>query len=259
MAIITLTSDWQNDDFYIGAIKGLIYSKCKDVRVIDITHKIDSFKYTQAAFVLKNVYAYYPEGTIHIVGINSDPTEEQPAICLKIKKQYFIGSSNGIFSLMFSEKPDEIVKIKESDIIKKSSFPELSMFAETAAILANGGTLSDIGEAYTGNSRHTQFMPVIDEGFITGNVIYVDSYQNIITNISSDIFSQVGKNRNFIITVKSDSYSIKKLSVGYSEVEIGEMLALFNSLDLLEIAMRNGRVAELLDIKVNSPVTIKFK
>lgn len=259
MSIITLTTDWHNDDFYTGAIKGLLYSKCPGVNVIDITHKIESYKYTQAAFVLRNAFSFYPNGTIHIVGINSDPTEAHPPICLRIKGQYFIGTASGIFSLMFSETPDKIIKIEENEAIKLSSFPELTMFAEAASFLINGGSMDDLGPELQNKSTHVQFMPAIDEDDITGNVIYIDSYQNIITNISQSLFQQVGKNRNYIITVKSDSYSVNNLSKNYSEVEVGEMLALFNSLDLLEIAMRNGRIAELIDIKINSPVTIKFK
>ncbi len=259
MSIITLTTDWHNDDFYTGAIKGLLYSKCPDITVVDITHKIDSFKYAQAAFVLRNAFSFYPKGTIHLVGINSDPTTEHPPICLKIKGQFFLGTASGIFSLMFTEKPDKIVKIEDTDTIKNSSFPELTIFAEAASILANGGTMEQLGPELPSQYRHVQFMPAIDENDITGNVIYIDSYQNIITNISKELFNQVGKKRKFIITVKSETYSTNKLSKNYSEVEVGEILALFNSLGLLEIAIRNGRIAELIDIKINSPVTIKFK
>lgn len=259
MSIITLTTDWHNDDFYVGAIKGLLYSKCPDVKVIDITHKIESYKYTQAAFVLRNAFSYYPDGTIHIVGINSEPTEAQPPICLKIKGHYFLGTANGIFSLMFTEKAEKVVKIDLTETIKLSSFPELTIFAEAAAFLVNGGAIEKLGSELPNQGRHVQFMPAIDENDITGNVIHIDSYQNIITNISEELFQQVGKQRRFIITVKSESYSVTRLSKNYSEVDVGDMLALFNSLGLLEIAMRNVRMAELTDIKINSPVTIKFK
>jgi len=259
MAIITLTTDWHNDDFYTGAIKGLLYSKCPTVNVIDISHKIESFKYTQAAFVLRNAFSFYPDGTIHIVGVNSDPTEQHPPICIKIKEQYFLGTASGIFSLMFTETPDIVVQIIEKGPIKYSSFPELTLFAETAAFLVNGGNIEDLGPVQPNHYRHVQFMPAIDENDITGNVIYIDSYQNIITNISADLFNQVGKKRSFAITVKSEAYSISTLSNSYSQVDVGNILALFNSLNLLEIAQRNGRIAELIDVKINSPVIIKFK
>lgn len=259
MSIVTLTTDWQNDDFYIGAIKGLLYSKCPGVNVIDITHKIESFKYTQAAFVLRNAFSFYPEGTIHIVGINSDATEQQPPICLVKNGQYFLGAASGIFGLMFSEKPDLIVKIEDNETIKTSSFPELSIFAEAACFLLNGGSVEKLGPELPNQYRHVQFMPAFDENEITGSVIYIDSYKNIITNVSLELFKQVSNGRNYSIAVKSDAYKIDKLSNNYSEVDVGDILGLFNSLNLLEIAMRNVRIAELLDIRINSPVTIKFK
>lgn len=258
MTIITLTSDWQNDDFYIGAIKGLLYGKCKNINIVDITHKIQSFKHTQAAFILKNAYNYYPPGTIHIVGVNSNPTDKHPAICVKHKQQFFLGTASGVFNLMFTENPEKIVVINENQNIKKSSFPELTIFGEAAVFLANGGSIDDLGENQSERFRYNQFIPAWDEFDITGNVIYIDSYQNVITNIDRKLFSQVRKNRNFMITVKSDLYRIKKISTNYSEVESGDLLALFNSLNLLEIAMRNTRFAELADIKINSPVTVKF-
>lgn len=259
MSIITLTTDWHNDDFYTGAIKGLLYSKCPQVNVIDITHKIESFKYTQAAFVLRNAFTFYPEGTIHIIGINSDTTDDHPPICLKIHGQFFLGTASGIFSLIFTEKPDIVVKIEENELIKKSSFPELTIFAEAASFLINGGTIEQLGPELPRQYRHVQLMPAFDENDITGSVIYIDSYQNIITNITKELFNKVRNKRDFIITAKSATYSINKLSSNYSEVDPGEILALFNSLGLLEIAQRNGNFAELTDININSPVTIKFK
>lgn len=259
MSIITLTTDWHNDDFYTGAMKGLLYSKCPQVNIVDITHKIDSFKYTQAAFVLRNAFTFYPKGTIHIVGINSDPTDKHPPICLKIQDHIFIGTASGIFSLMFDEKPEIIVKIEERGEIKRSSFPELTIFAEAASFILNGGKIEDLGPVLPDQYRHIQLMPAFDENDITGSVIYIDSYQNIITNISKKLFDRIRNNRNFVIMVKSSTFSINTISDTYSDVDPGDLLAIFNSLGLLEIAQRNGRFAEHNDININSPVIIKFK
>jgi len=259
MPIITLTTDWNNDDFYIGAIKGLLYSKCpSDVNIVDITHKIESFKYTQAAFILKNVFSVYPKGTIHIIGVNSDYSKDHPHVCLKIKDQIFLGTSNGIFSLMFEDEPDIIVEIKETEIIKRSTFPELTVLAETAAFLLNGGDIKQLGNEVSDKHRYISLMPAFDEKDIVGSVIYIDSYKNIITNISKELFDKIRNNRKFKISVKSDIYTIDKISNNYSEVEQGDILAVFNSLGLLEIAQRNGQIAQIIDININAPVIVKF-
>lgn len=258
MRLITLISDWHNDDFYTAAIKGSLYSKCSDIKVIDISHKIETFKYTQAAFVLRNAFLHFPEGTIHIVGINSDPDEKHPPICLKMKGHYFLGAASGIFSLMFSDQPEKVVQIKENEDIKLSTFPELTLYTQAAIALLNGKSIEDLGPELPGQYTHVQFMPAFDEGFITGSMIYFDSFQNSFTNITKKLFDEVGKGRPFVISFKSASYNISKISTSYNDVESGEIMALFNSLDLLEIAQRNGRLAELFDIRLNSPITIKF-
>jgi S-adenosylmethionine hydrolase len=258
MTIITLTTDWHNDDFYTGAIKGLLYGKCPDVKVIDITHKIDTFKYTQAAFILRNVYKYYPPGTIHIVGIQSNINENQHPVCIKTDNQYFIGSSGGIFSLIFDKKPDIVIKINETDTIKRSTFPELTIFAETAAMIANGTDIKQLGSKFTEMTRFMQIMPAVDKGVITGQIIYIDSYKNVITNISEQLFYDLKQDKKFVMAVKSDSYKVNKISIGYSDVERGEILALFNSAGLLEFAMRDGKIAELADIQINTPVIVKY-
>jgi len=258
MRFITLISDWNNDDFYIAAVKGLLYSKCNDIMVADITHKIESYKYTQAAFVLKHAFTHFPTGTIHIVALNSEVGDKQPVICLKYQGHYFIGTNNGIFSLMFPDQPEEIIQITESEDEKPSTFPELTLFAEAAASIINNGDTAQLGPKINARLRNILMMPTIDDQMITGNVVYIDSYQNLFTNITRELFVKEQRNRKFSITVKSDAYRITKISNNYGEVEIGEVLAIFNSLGLLEIAMRNARMAELIDVRINSPVIVKF-
>ncbi len=258
MQIITLTSDWQTDDFYVSSIKGYLYSQCPNVNVVDITHRIEPHKYTQAAFVLKNAYNSFPVSTIHIVCINSELTNEQPPVCILFGGHYFIGSANRVFNMLFDENPEQIVKIDTLQY-KNSLFPELTVFAKAAAFLANGGIITNLGPLLNAKLKPGGFIAPYDQNSITGSVVYIDSYRNLITNINKSLFYRVAQNRTFTIKVKSDSYTITKISNTYSDVDISDMVALFNSLGLLEIAMRNVKMADLMDIKINSPVTITFK
>ncbi len=257
MALITLTSDWQNDDFYIGAMKGLLYSEIPQVQVVDISHKIDSFKYTQAAFVVRNSFLHFPKGTIHIVAINSEIQPGTPAVCIQVKGHYFIGAASGIFSLIFSENPEKVVEIQSGNRWQTSSFNELSLFAKAAAFIANGGNMDELGPEIPDKVGYVKMMPVYDEFEIAGSVLYIDSYNNVFTNITRSMFDQVIGDKKFSITLKSDSNKVTRLSQNYSEVDVAEMLALFNSLDLLEIALRNAPLAKLLDVKINDHVIVK--
>jgi S-adenosylmethionine hydrolase len=122
----------------------------------------------------------------------------------------------------------------------------------------NGGSVEQLGVELPNQHRYIPIMPAFDENEIVGVVTYIDSYRNIITNISKELFDKVRNNRKYIISVKSTEYSMDRISKNYSDVEHGEMVAIFNSLGLLEIAQRSGYLAQLLDINTNSPVTVKF-
>lgn len=259
MSIITLTTDWQNDDYYLGAVKGFISSACPQTRIIDITHKIEGFKYAHAAFILRNTFKYYPAGTVHIIGVNAEVTEQQPALCMLINDQYFIGVGVNMFNALFTEKPEKIIQLEEKNGLQNSTFPELTMFARAACLIANGTNLLELGTDITASYRSPNLMPVFDNNILAGRVVYIDTYFNLITNITRQIFEEAAQKRKFVITVKSEAYSITRISNHYSEVDGGELVALFNSLDLLEIAIRNGKFAEMTGTKIDSPVTIKFR
>lgn len=259
MPIITLTTDWKQNDYYTGAVKGRILSLMPEVQIVDISHQIASFNISEAAFILKSCYRFYPEGTIHIIGVNSEATEEHPHVVCKIRGQYFIGADNGILSLIASEMPEEIVKIekfKSEDI--NFCFPELDVFAPAACHLAKGGELSELGTKQDDFFRQILIRATYDEASINGKVIYIDSYNNTITNISVDLFNRVAQGRSYVIYVQSHHYKIEEISKSYQDVPVGEMLALFNARNLLEIAVNRGSAADLFNLSTSSSIRIKF-
>jgi S-adenosylmethionine hydrolase len=259
MAVITLTTDWQNDDYYPGAVKGAIFTIDPNARIADITHKINPFNSAQAIFVLKNAFQFYPEGSIHILEVNSEATSDYGYIAFQFKGHFFIGCDNGAFGLLVGEEtPKEIVKIEKFHTQELVTFPCLNIFAPVAAYLSRGGKLSDLGSAVNTLNRQVPIEPTIGEAVIAGTVIYIDSYRNIITNISKDLFNRIGKGRKFEILVQSYHYRITKINKTYNESASGELLALFNSAGMLEIAINRGNVAELLNLGINSNVRIKF-
>jgi len=256
MSIITLTSDWNASDFYVGAVKGKILSHCKDSVIVDISHKIQAFNTAQAAFVLRNAYPNFPEGTIHLIFVNTEPSPEKPYLAVKANGHFFIGTDNGIFSLICGEHPEKIVKIKTE---KNKSFSAFEVFCEEACRLSEGLSISELGE-YTDNFNiRIPLRPTIENSTLTGSVIYIDSYQNAVTNISRELFEKVAQKRSFDIYVQSKHYKISKISDFYNEVPPGELLALFNSVGLLEIAINNGNAARLLNLDNNSTVRAEFK
>jgi S-adenosylmethionine hydrolase len=255
MAFITLITDWYNNDFYLGALKGRILSLYPEARIIDITHQVPSFSYTQAAFILKNSYRHFPAGSVHIVGINSETSAENPFVAIKHEGHFFVGTDNGIFGLIFHDLNFKAVKLEKPG---SSTFPEFDVFAETAVSLAKGNSFEKLGPAYNNLIIHAPLLPTIDSAVINGSVIYIDSFGNAITNISKDVFERVGKGRRFEILVQSNYNKIKSINGTYSDSPDGELLAIFNSSEDLEIAINKGNAAQLLNLSNNSVVRIKF-
>lgn len=257
MPIITLITDWNNNDYYIGALKGKILQSNPDVQIIDLSHSVPSFNSTQAAFILKNSYQNFPDGTIHLVAINCEESEDQPYVVIRNEGQFFIGPDNGMFGLIFKTEPEQVVKIDNSEYVL-NSFPEINILAVVASKIADGSKIDSLGQKKEGINRTIPLRPTLDPGVIMGSVIYIDSYLNAITNINKELFEKEGKGRKFSIFVDSNHYEITRINKQYNETPIGELLAIFNSADLLEIAIYKGQVATLLNLKVSSNVRIKF-
>ncbi|OFX88697.1 MAG: hypothetical protein A2W99_04305 [Bacteroidetes bacterium GWF2_33_16] len=256
MPIITLTTDWNKNDYYIGAVKGAILNQYANAIIIDISHQIKPFNIFQAAFILKNCYTNYPAGTIHIIGVKSDYSAENQYMVVQADNQYFISTDNGIFSLLFDDLPVSKYII---DNHQSTTFPELHVFVRVACEIMNGAAIESFGKPSDRFVRRVPLYATIEESVIIGSIVHIDSYQNAITNITSELFEQVGKGRAFKIFVQSNGNVISKINKSYQETSPGELLAIFNSINLLEIAINEGNVAELLGLNTNSTVRIKFK
>jgi len=276
MSIITLTTDFGIKDHFVGAIKGTIYSELPDARIVDISHHISPFNITETAYILKNAYKSFPEGSIHIIGVDSELNEENKHIALKLDNHFFIGPNNGVISLLTSEiQPEKIVEINIHDLVA-TSFPVLDVFVKVACHIARGGTLEVIGKPIPEFKKIKELQPSIlsDNNTISGNIIYVDNYGNSISNISKKLFQEIGKGRNF--EVIANKYSFKKIYSKYSDIidfslpkeqrkKDGNRMAIFNSANYLEIAMYRsncntvGSAFTLLGLNYRDVITIKFQ
>ena len=258
MTIVTLTSDWGLGSHYAGAVKGTLLKLIPGVNIVDISHQIPCFNIMHASFVLRNAYMHFPEGTIHLVGINTEGGLDSPHIAVKHQEHYFIGADNGIFSLLFDHNPQEVVEI---DILQDSdyfTFSTRDVFARAASIIAGGKPLSELGPPHSRLKERILFRPVIHPDQIIGKVIFVDEYENVFVNIDLPTFRKVGRGRLFSINFRSVGTGIEQLSQSYDDVMEGEKLALFGSTGFLEIAINQGKAAGLLGLNINETVSINF-
>lgn len=276
MSIITLTTDFGNKDFFVASVKGAILSGVKNALIIDISHEIQPYNHSEAAYVLKNAYKTFPKGTIHIIGVESELTPENRHIAMLFEGHYFIGSDNGIFSMIKDDlKAEKIVEINIHEN-ESPSFYVLDAFVKVASHLSRMGKLEVIGKAIKTIKQITNINPVVNnkENQILGSVIYIDNYGNVVTNINRKFFNEIGKSRDYKIfarTVKFeniyDSYTdaIDFSSPKEKREEDGKKIAIFNSANHLELGIYKsnpktyGSAASLFGLDYRDPITVKFE
>jgi S-adenosylmethionine hydrolase len=258
MSIITLTTDLGDKDIYLAALKGSILKLLPAVNIVDITNSVAAFNVQQAAFILKNSFYYFPDNTVHLIGIDTVYSGDTKYLALKYKNHYFVGADNGIFSLMFNDEPEELVELNIMQDLKFLHFPLADIFVKAACHLASGGKVSEIGIPLNEIEKKMNLQPVIEKNLIKGAVIYIDSFQNVITNITKDLFNRVQQSRNFVLQFKRNE-TISHLSWHYNEVPEGEKLCLFGISDHLEIAINKGNASGLLGLNLGDSVIIDFQ
>lgn len=258
MPVITLISDWGSKDHYTGAVKGAILRHDPSIQIIDITHGINPFNILQASFVLRNSYPEFPEGSIHIVGVNTVESRQHPHVAIFHKGQYFIGSDNGIFSLAFDEAPEQITEISIFHDKAFFTFSVRDRFVKAACHIAAGKPIIELGTKRDSLTEKHHFKPVAEPSVIKGKVIYIDRYENVFVNITREIFEKTRGKRPFEIQVRNAEYPVSTISDSYSDVPIGNILALFGSTGYLEIAVNQGNAAGLLGLEVDDIMRIHF-
>ncbi len=251
MPVITLTTEWKPEDIYHGILKGKLCSLCPGVTIVDNATSIPAFNISHASFVVRNTWNNYPKGTVHIICVHSEAAAKQDHLIVKAKDHYFIGTDNGIFNLILNSEPDEVVRIDNMD-----SADELDIFARAAAAIASGKKISELGKHVTGISEHIPLRATIDRNVITGSIIFVDSYGNAISNITREVFNRVFENKSYRILIQSNKNYTDHIVEKYGDVPVGELLARFNPLDLLEISINGANVSELLGLSPGSVIRI---
>ena len=262
--IITLTSDYGLRDYFISTIKASIYKEIESVNVVDISHEITPFHLGECAYILRNAYHHFPKGTIHLIGVDAGKKNERKNIMTKVDGHYFIGSDNGIFSLIFQNKKPEYVFEITVDDKSESTFPMKDIFAKTACMFLKGVKIESLGTQIESFVIKKHFLPNIinNNQSIHSKIIYIDRFGNSVTNISKMFFESVEENRNFSISLPR-AYKINKICKNYSDVQEGSLLALFNSAGFLEISINRlntneGGANSLLGIKLGDNIIIDF-
>ena len=269
--LIVLLSDFGESDIYSGVVKGVISSICSNAHIVDLTHNILPQNIKQAAFLLKNTLQYFAPETIFVCIVDPGVGSERKSIILKTSDKYFVGPDNGLLSYIISDKGCEIYELSNSDYFLNDvsyTFHGRDVFSPAAAHLANGTDIQKLGKQIKLKDIVTIPPPLFQKEALhtwLGEVIYYDSFGNIITSLDAKEIGASFENiqDDKIITegwrFEIAEHIIKGLKKTYSCAKAGELLAYIGSFGYIEIALRNGNAAQTLNIKSGDKIrAIKF-
>ncbi|MEP1094435.1 MAG: SAM-dependent chlorinase/fluorinase [Cyclobacteriaceae bacterium] len=255
MAVITFTSDFGTGDHYVATVKGKILSKNPSQQIVDISHAIKPYDISHAATVLKSVYGEFPKGTIHLVSVDS-VRERSKGVAIHLDDHFFVGFDCGLFSMLSEKEPTEIVEID----IAESTFPAKDALSEAVIELSNGADLNKLGNSMDELVKLFARQLKVTKREIVGNVVNVDHYGNLITNIAKSEFDKIleinGNGTKYQIRFGRESFD--QTNTFFSEVESGDCYVLFNSTGYLQIGLNKGNASQLLGLGVDAPVHIEF-
>jgi S-adenosyl-L-methionine hydrolase (adenosine-forming) len=256
---ISIISDWDKEDFYLANLRTRLQQYISGYQVSVISHHVNSFDSMQAAFILRACWQQYPEGSIHIMAVNSASSSKTPHVLIVHKNHFFIGTDMGYWQFICKEKPESVFFLHAEQNYEGSSFPELSIFVDVAAAISQGIMPKELGSSEYELALRPELQVMIETDTIIASIIYFDSYGNAITNLNKESFYKNLDNKKFNIYIVSERNQMNKIAGSYLDVKPGEFLAIFNSLNLLEIAIREGNIMELLSLEIGNQIRIEFK
>jgi len=254
MNIVTLTTDLGTEDYFSAMLKAEILTAAgNDHFFVDISHNIAAHDIQQAAYFLQTSYSKFPQGTIHVAFVYSYYNPAFEYIAFYKNGHFFIGPNNGLFSLLFDDLTEEDVYLVEFDDRNANR-----LVAHAVACIKNNLFPDELGRHPTTFNRKLSLRAVITNNNIRATVIHKDHFDNVVLNVTKANFEKMRDGRNFELFYKQ-SDPITRLSKHYGDVAVGDVLCLFNSADLLEIAVNMGKAGTYLGLNKNETVQIYFK
>lgn len=259
--IITLLTDFGTKDHYVASMKGVILSINPRCTLIDITHEVGPQDIREGAILLASAFSYFPRGTIHIAVVDPGVGGERKPILIETRNYLFVGPDNGIFTL--AGKRDRVKRVI-SLTNQKYFLPDISttfhgrdIFAPVAGHLSLGINPRSFGKRLDHWVKLDLKGPEVKGERLFGEILLIDRFGNLISNIERERFFSFVKGRSFLIRVGNKA--IQDLKRGYYEGKKNEPMALFGSGGLLEISVREGSAQKMLKLKKGDPIQISTK
>jgi S-adenosylmethionine hydrolase len=256
--VITITTDFGHKGPFVGVMKGVILQRFRDAQVIDLTHEVPAQWPPEAGFWVRRSYRYFPPGTVHVAIVDPGVGTERDILVIEYDHHYFMAPDNGLLGRMLDHAEGALIFRLDLGALERLNIPTPSntfhgrdIFAPIAAELAAGKTTPvSIGVATDSWIPAWVDEPEIREDSVTGSVMTVDGFGNLISNIDAELVA--GFDRP---VVKIGGKDIPLLKT-YGNVKPGEYLALINSFGVVEVALAEGDAARGLGVERGAPISV---
>jgi len=256
--IVTLTTDYGNNDHLVGVMKGVIYKINPDVHIVDICHNVMPFDVLDGALTIGQAYSHFPPKTIHLVVIDPGVGSQRRPVLVIGDQHYFIAPDNGVLSMVYEREQKVLVRhiTAEHYFLNpiSNTFHGRDIFAPVAAWLSKNWQTPSFGDEISDFVRFSLPKPKLDGNILKGVVLKVDNFGNLITNFTPEDVPQVLAGASFKITV--GSREIDRLAETYSQGAPGEVLAIIGSSGFLEIAVNKGSATRALNLQRGAEVAL---
>lgn len=260
MSVIALMSDFGVRDYYVAAMKGVILQIDPKATIIDVTHDIGSQDILHGAFVLRQTMPYFPEGTIFVAVVDPGVGTRRHILAARYSNRTILAPDNGLLTLVHRDAELQEIRIVENRRFfantLSSTFHGRDIFAPVAAHLSRGAAMDHLGPVADRIEIMDLARPTVQQdGTLDGEVMLVDRFGNLITNISTMDLSAANIRRNLEVSIAD--HDIGPIRATYAEVAQGELVALIGSSLMLEVAVNQGSAAEKLSLGRGAPVKLR--
>ncbi len=256
--IITLLTDFGNADGFVGAMKGVILGIYPTARIVDLTHEIAPRNIAAGAFLLQAHFKYFPRGTVHVAVVDPGVGTPRKALAGYWREHYYVAPDNGLLDFCAEDETCVAVKLTRLEFWRQEvshTFHGRDIFAPVAAHLAAGVALLQLGEPISFN-KHGHAKPCYVKGdALIGEIVYADRFGNLISNLAQIDFKNFVGNGSFVI--QCEHVRINAITPAYGYARPGELIALINSFDCLELGVAQGNAQTSLAIPLGTPMIIK--
>ncbi len=257
--VITITTDFGHQGPFVGVMKGCILSRFPAARIVDLTHEIVVHWPAEAGFWLARSFAYFPAGTVHLAVVDPGVGTARNVLVVSAAGHCFVAPDNGLLAGVVSRDPRAlIVRLGTAELAQRgihrpsATFHGRDIMAPVAAELAAGRcTPADLGEKVSTLVPAWVDEPAVETRSVTGVVITIDHFGNLITNIDGTLIE-----RFRLPLVHAGNHAFPLLRT-YGDTRPGEYLALVNSFGVVEIARAENSAAEGLGLSHGAPVVVR--